>query len=131
MAYILKCDAAEEVVSEPDEAWLFMIEFMGMIFPHGRRAFSLFAGPAETDSAMRIDMDADLGRAAITWLPDGSHGAEHDVPASHVALNVYESPDTGSVAVPAELGRVTPGQALAALGEYVVTGARPTGLEWR
>jgi hypothetical protein len=128
--YQVTCDVSVEEVSSPAEAWQLMVDYMGMLFPHGRRAFALFVGEPDAEPALRLDVDADAGRAAATWLAAGSVGIEPGVPPCHVDLVVCESSDRDPVTVPADRARVTPGAALAALEEYVTTGRQPTNVEW-
>jgi hypothetical protein len=85
----------------------------------------------DAQPVLRLDVDADAGRAAATWVPDGSTAAESGVPPCHVDLSVCESSDRDPVTVPAEQARVTPGAALALVEEYVTTGQRPTCVAWR
>ena len=130
MTYRVECDVAVDEVSTAGEAWRIMIDYMGTVFPHGRRAFAMFVGPSDAEAALRLDVDADVGRAAATWLPDNGIGAEPGVPACHVALSVCESSDDEPIAVPADRAIVTPGAALTALQEYISTGQKPTVLAW-
>jgi hypothetical protein len=130
VTYRVECDVAVDEVSKPGEAWKLMVDYMGTVFPHGRRAFAMFVGPSDADAMLRLDVDADAGRAAVTWLPDGSVGAEPGVPACHVPLSVCESSDREPVRISADRAIVTPGAALDALEEYVSTGRQPVRLAW-
>ncbi|MEV0607157.1 Imm1 family immunity protein [Polymorphospora rubra] len=93
--------------------------------PHGGCGQTLTIGPTDHPT-LRIDIDAD--RAAVRWLPDGSHAADL---APDTPITVYESPDAGLRDIPAALARVDAAAARRAVVEYVETGRRPTGVGWR
>ncbi|MFI6163477.1 Imm1 family immunity protein [Micromonospora haikouensis] len=96
------------------------------ITPHGERGQTLTIGTADRP-VLRIDVDADADRAALRWLPDGSHatGLDADTP-----ITVYESPDTGLRDIPAGLAWVNTATARNAVIEYVTSGQRPTSVTW-
>lgn len=96
------------------------------IMPHGGYGQTLTIGPVD-QPALRIDIDIEVDRAAVRWLPDGSYAAEQEADSP---ITVYESPDAGLVDIAADIARTTPAQARTALLEYVATSQRPTGLHW-
>jgi hypothetical protein len=95
--------------------------------PHGARANAYWFAPAGSAEALRLDIDYDSGRAALRWLPDGSHAVELDQAGPIVVL---ETSDRDVVTIPAELARVSVETAHRAVVEYVSTGHRPTVVEW-
>jgi hypothetical protein len=106
--------------------------------PHGDRGQTIYLGrvdsaeelAADLDDGsveLRVDIDVDAERAALRWLPGGVYGVEL-APAGPLA--VMERELGGLITVPAELARVGPATARRAAIEYVVTGRRPTGVEW-
>lgn len=114
-------------VTSPEDAGHRFDEQTETIMPHGGCGQTLTIG-TDHGAVLRIDIDIDAGRAALRWLPDGSYAteAEPDTP-----ITVYESPDTGLMEIPAELARVTPAVARAAVVEYTATGQRPTNIHWK
>ncbi|MBC6461072.1 Imm1 family immunity protein [Actinomadura sp. HBU206391] len=107
--------------------------------PHGVRGQSMYLGRVDSTEELRldldgsavelrIDIDVDAGRAAaLRWLPDRSYAVE--LPPAEM-LSVLESESAGLITVPATVARVSPGTARRAVIEYVLTGLRPTGIEW-
>ncbi|WP_412544492.1 Imm1 family immunity protein [Longispora sp. K20-0274] len=77
------------------------------------------------DRALEVHVDFDAGRAAVVWLPDGTHGVEFDVVGPIVA-GLGDEPEE----IPAELARVSIDKAREVVREYVSTGAKPTCVEW-
>lgn len=76
---------------------------------------------------MRLDLDFDAGRAALRWLPDGTHAVELEATEPIVVL---ESSDDDVVTISAALARVSVDLARRAVSEYVRTGQRPSLVEW-
>jgi len=108
----------------------------GLFLPHGGSGITLWYGqaadPAGTHSVeqvaeLRVDIDSQQGRAALRWLPDGSHAIEFEPIGP---IEVWESHDTAQVTIPADLARVSAGTARAAVLEYVATNRRPTNAVW-
>lgn len=131
MSYQITCDVSVEQITTAGEAQQLLDDFAGMEFYHGRHAFTLFAGRPDADPQLRLDVDADAGRAAVTWLPGGSSGVQPGVNAPEDDLVVCESSDRDPVVVPKGRARVTLRVARQALGEYVSTGHRPGALNWQ
>ncbi|GAA0951554.1 Imm1 family immunity protein [Virgisporangium aurantiacum] len=95
--------------------------------PHGGRANAYWFAPVGADDVLRLDIDYDNGRAALRWLPDGTHAEEFDQVGPIV---VMESSDYDVVTIPAELARVSADTAHGAVTEYITTGAKPASVEW-
>lgn len=111
----------------PEEAGRRFDEQIETIMPHGGCGQTLTIGTLD-QPVLRIDIDIDVDRAAVRWLPDGSYaaGLDPDTP-----ITVYESPDTGLSEIPANLARVATAAARAAVVEYVATGQRPANVYWK
>ncbi|WP_203993785.1 Imm1 family immunity protein [Virgisporangium aurantiacum] len=109
------------------------------ILRHGGSGQSLWVGPAGAADDpsryglnlakmdLRIDIDVDLDRAALTWQPDGSVAIELEPGPS---LTVIESVDAAALVVTGTRARVSAATARAAFLEYAATGKRPTCVEW-
>jgi hypothetical protein len=76
---------------------------------------------------LRVDIDTEAGRAAVTWLPDGSYGVE--LPPT-TPITVYWYVDAPPVDIPAKYARVSTATATNAVRQYVATGERPTCVTW-
>lgn len=113
-------------VTSPEEAGHRFDEQIETIMPHEGCGQTFTIGTGD-QPVLRIDIDIDAARAAVRWLPDGSNATERDPDSP---ITVYESPGSGLIEIVAELARVTPGTARAALIEYVATGQRPTKVLW-
>jgi hypothetical protein len=110
----------------PDEAGNVVDEQEYRIQAHGGRAVALFFGPDGGTDTLRVDLDWDAERAAVRWLPDGSHAVE--LPPV-VPMAVWETL-VGLVEVTADLAVMSIPTARAAVVEYVATGQRPTTVRW-
>ncbi|SRR6266511_290126 len=97
------------------------------IMPHGGSGQAIWFGLSDEPEVLRVDIDIDTGRAALRWLPDGSHAVElqPDQP-----ITVLESADWGPVTVPADLARVSIATARTAVMQYAATEQRPTSVQW-
>lgn len=98
------------------------------ILPNGRSGQAIWIGTADDPEVLRVDIDIDAGRAALRWLPDGSHAAELEPGQT---ITVLENPDWGPVTIPAELARASAATTVTAIAEYAATGIRPTCLQWQ
>jgi hypothetical protein len=127
MTYRVAYDISETALPDVDATVRFLDERPMRIATHGRRAASYWFAPREAEDVLRLDIDYDAGRAALRWLPDGSHAVEL---AESEPIVVMESSDYDVVTIPAELARVSIETARRAVVEYVTTGERPTGVEW-
>lgn len=113
-------------VTNAQEAGRRFDEQIETIMPHGGCGQTITIG-TDDQAVLRIDIDIDVDRAAVCWLPDGGYVADQE-PDTPIA--VYESPDSGLVDISAGLARTTPAAARAAVVEYVVTRQRPTNVNW-
>jgi len=114
-------------LSDEDEAVAWFDEQVDAIMPHGGSGQTIWIGADDGPPVLRADVDVEVDRAAMCWLPDGSHAVELD---QGVSISVYESADTGLVTVPAALVRITASTARAAIAEYAATGAQPSSVRW-
>ncbi|MFB6396486.1 Imm1 family immunity protein [Polymorphospora lycopeni] len=114
-------------LTDPEQAGRRFDEQIETIMPHGGCGQRITIGPPDQPT-LRIDIDIDADRAALRWLPDGSHAAAlpPDTP-----ITVYESPDTGLTDIPANLARLNTATTRQAVIEYVTTGTRPTNVTWQ
>lgn len=97
------------------------------IMPTGTAGQTIWVGTETDRKVLRVDVDIDEGRAALRWLPDGTHAMEM---SAGEAFQVLESMGGGTVTIPATFARVSPRAARAAVAEYVATGKRPTCVRW-
>jgi hypothetical protein len=97
------------------------------IMPSGRSGQAIWVGTEADTDLLRVDIDVDEGRAALRWLPDGTHAVEL-APGS--AIETYATPDGEISFIPGELARVSPQTARAAVAEFVATGKRPACVAW-
>lgn len=128
MSYRVVYDICEEPIPDADAAEKFLDEAATMIFPHGGRAASYWFAPTGAEDVLRADLDFDTGRAALRWLPDGSHAVELPETGPIVVL---ESSDSPLATIPASLARVSTDTARRAIVAYVATGSRPTAVTWQ
>ncbi|GIG62591.1 hypothetical protein Lfu02_69630 [Longispora fulva] len=85
-------------------------------------------GDVNVDSLrLRIDIDPEMGRAAVRWLPDGTHVQELEPTTT---LTVIESADAADVIIPAELAVVSIPTARTIAVSFAADGQRPTGVSW-
>src|SRR5690242_6204465 len=75
------------------------------IMPTGTAGQTLWVGSQADRKVLRIDIDIDHGRAALRWLPDGTHAVELPVGDPVTVLERIGRPP---VTVPAEVARVSP-----------------------
>jgi hypothetical protein len=113
--------------SDPDRAGEGFDVAVREILPHGASGQSLWFGPDGADEDLRVDIDIEVGRAALTWLADDTIGIELE---PGPPITVMWSVDEPLVTVPGELARVSIMTARRAVLEYVTTGERPTCVEW-
>ncbi|SDM60451.1 Immunity protein Imm1 [Nonomuraea jiangxiensis] len=97
------------------------------ILAHGGSGQSLWFGPEGGEGELRVDIDIEVGRAALNWLADDTIGIELE---PGPPITVMWSIDAPFVTVPGELARVSTATARRAVLEYVATGKRPTCVEW-
>jgi hypothetical protein len=116
------------VAADAQDAAKLFEEQARLILPHGGSGQAIWFGTADNPEVLRVDIDVDAGRAALRWLPDGSHAVARELGQT---ITVLENPDWGPVTIPAELARVSAATAHTAVVEYVATGNRPTCVEWQ
>jgi Immunity protein Imm1 len=127
MTYQVTFDICLEKLADTSAVTAFLEQASTMYAVHGQRALTFWFAPADADNALRMDIDYDNDRAALRWLPDGTHAVELDVIGPIV---VMESSDYDVVTIPAELARVSVDTAHRAVIEYVTTGQKPTCVRW-
>jgi hypothetical protein len=128
MTYRVVYDICEADLRDPGAAGKFLDRQSTLISTHGARAASYWFAPVGADDdVLRLDIDYDNGRAALRWLPDGSHAVELDRVGPIV---VMESSDLPVVTIPAELARVSVETAHRAVIEFITTGQRPAIVQW-
>jgi hypothetical protein len=128
MTYRVTYDMAIEELSDAASARLFIDRQALRFAPHGGRANAYWFAPADGEDMLRLDLDFDTARAALRWLPDGSHAVEL---AESGPIVVMESSDYDVVTIPATLARVSVDTARRAVVEFVTTGQRPTCITWQ
>jgi hypothetical protein len=116
--------AHREPLSDPAQAAAFFDDATSEIVPHGGSGQALWINAGE---GLRVDIDIDAGRAALTWPADDAVGVELDPGPS---ITVMRSVDEPLVTVPGRLARVSIGAARRAVVEYIATGNRPTCVDW-
>lgn len=127
MTYRVSYDLSEEPLPDTDAVEEFFARRAHRIAPNGRRANAYWIGPEGSDDMLRVDLDYDAGRAALRWLPDGSHAVELEPDEPIIVL---ESSDYPPVTIPATLARVSIDTAHQAVIAYVQTGKRPPSITW-
>jgi hypothetical protein len=110
-----------------DEAAEWFDEQAGSILATGGSGQAIWYGPTNAPAQLRVDIDIDVDRAALTWLPDGSSAQQ--LPAAEPIL-VLASADGQQDVIDAEHARVDVATARAAVLEYVTAGARPSSITW-
>lgn len=120
-------DMCNETLPDAESVAEFFTDREQSIAPHGGRANAYWFAPDGAADVLRADLDFDTGRAALRWLPDGSHAV--DLPEAGPIV-VLESSDYNVVTIPAELARVSVDTARRAVVEYVTTGRKPTSVTW-
>jgi hypothetical protein len=129
--------AQQEVVADAAAAGELFDEAVERPNADGAYGQSLYYGPVgarglhkerrREEDDLRVDVDVEAGRAAVTWLADGSCAVE--LPPEG-PLTVWCSVDAAPVVVPAEKVRVSVATARRLVQEYVATATKPSGVEW-
>lgn len=114
-------------IGDPARAGTDFDRIIREILPHGGSGQSLWFGPEGAEPQLRVDIDVDLDRAALTWLPDRTIAVERE---PGPPLTVLWSVDEPLVTVPGAVARVGVATARRAVVEYVATGRRPGGVGW-
>lgn len=130
MKYIVWWDINDQILSDAEEAAAFLDQQSVIVNNWGTRGFALWFGVV-TDGWMggplRVDLDPDVGRAALRWIPDGTHAVEL---APEGPIMVLEDSGKPLVEISGELARVSLGKAWEAVREYVTTGEKPACTRW-
>jgi hypothetical protein len=114
-------------LTDPEQA-LAVFDFTAReIMWHGESGQSLMLGPEGAAKELRVDIDVDVNRAALTWLADETVGTEL---APGQPITVVWSGDAPLATVPGTVARVSVATARRAVAEYVTTGERPRSVEW-
>ncbi|WP_141576464.1 hypothetical protein [Actinomadura sp. WMMA1423] len=130
--------------SGPEETGELFDEIVREILPTGHSGQALWIRPrgegedvsARTFSnrydgngeGLRVEIDVDAGRAALTWLPDDSIAVE--LPPGD-PLRIMWSIDAPVITVPGGRARTSAATARRAVLEYLASGRRPrTGIVW-
>lgn len=129
--------AQQEPIAGPAEAGDLFDEEIERPNADARYGQSLYYGPVGAqglhkerlpeEDDLRVDIDVEANRAAVTWLADGSYAVE--LPPEG-PLTVWHSTDAAPAAVPAEKARVSVATARRLVLEYAATGKRPSSIEW-
>jgi hypothetical protein len=128
MTYVMTNYIADpRPLSDPLQAGETFDEATHEILSHGGCGQSLWFAPAGGTEELRVDIDIEVGRAMLTWLPDNTIGIELE---PGPPLFVEWSIDAATVTIPGTLARVSAATARRAVVEYVTTGERPTCVEW-
>jgi hypothetical protein len=112
---------------DPEEAGKRFEWQADLIMPTGTPGQVIWIGTEDNRKILRVDIDTDEGRAALRWLPDGTHAVELE---PGPAIETYATPDGGLDNIPGTLARVSPATARRAVAEFVATGKRPTCVSW-
>ena len=88
---VVMCDYHGHRTDLPDavEAGRWFDEQAESILPHGGSGQVIWFGPADGPPQLRVDIDVDVDRAALRWLPDGAHAVEL---SPDRAITIVESP---------------------------------------
>jgi Immunity protein Imm1 len=116
------------ILPDPQEAAKLFDEQVRLIMPIGRSGQAIWVGTEDDTDILRIDIDIDEGRAALRWLPDGSHAVELE---PGPAIETYATDDGEIAHISGTLARVSPSMARTAVAEFVATGRRPTCVAWQ
>ncbi|MEV6524765.1 Imm1 family immunity protein [Longispora sp. NPDC051575] len=128
------CPSHDTPLAGPEDAAKAFDRWSVLWQPWGKSQVSMYFGPLvpgldgadEWDSkVLRVDADFEVGRAAVTWLPDGSYGVELGPTDGPITAGFGEPEE-----IPAERARVSVEKAREAIIEYVTTGDKPVCLRW-
>ncbi|WP_327118913.1 Imm1 family immunity protein [Nocardia sp. NBC_01730] len=98
------------------------------ILPHGMSGQTVWIEPEEPEGAgLRVDIDIDVNRAALTWMADDTIGVELE---PGPPITVMWSVDAPRITVPGTVARVSVETARRAVADYVATGHRPALVCW-
>jgi hypothetical protein len=112
---------------DPVEAGAVFDDAVQEILPHGGCGQTLWFGSGSAEPELRIDIDVEADRAAVTWLPDATVGVERE---PGPPITVMTSLDEPLTAIPAQRARVGAVTARQLVIEYVTTGTKPNAVAW-
>lgn len=135
--YLIHYDTSFEPVSSPDDVADLLDDDADMINPQGTQGMSYFLGVQDSDDdnhpmrepVLRIDLDPEIGSAAVRWLPDGTVGVEEGYTPQ--AFRVCESSASDLASIPASIGLVSYEAARRTAEQYIATGERPSNVTWQ
>jgi hypothetical protein len=99
-----------------------------LIMPTGTPGQVLWVGTDDNRKILRVDIDVDQGRAALRWLPDGTHAVDLEPGPS---IETYATSDGELAHIPGSLARVSPATARQVVTEFVATERKPTCVTWQ
>ena len=112
---------------DPAQAGAVFDDAVQEILPHGGCGQTLWLGSENADPELRIDIDIEADRAAVTWLSDASIGVELE---PGPPITVMSSVDEPLTMIPAERARVRAATARQLVIEYLTTGTKPNTVAW-
>ncbi|MDP9792372.1 hypothetical protein J2S43_000884 [Catenuloplanes nepalensis] len=141
---LIDYQAYAEPIPDPETAAEVFDDVASMIRQTGRAAQAIWVRPradgedvspgALTEGyggngdGLRVEIDVEEDRAAVTWLPDGTIAVERPPGAP---LTLMWSADAAPITLAGSRVRVSAATARRLVLEYVATGARPTtGITW-
>jgi hypothetical protein len=128
MTYVMTdANRSTVTIADAEEAAAAFDNRVYTLMPHGGAGQSIWFAHEDEDDELRVDIDFQADRAALTWLADDSYGVELE-PGEPITVMWYV--DDPVVVIPAEFVRVSAGTARRAVVEYITTGERPTCVQW-
>ena len=112
---------------DADDAIEWFDEQSGAILGTGRSGQTIWFGPSHASPEMRVDIDIDVDRAALTWLADGGFAIQ---PSTGEPITVLTSADGRQDVINGDRACLDVVTTRDAVREYVSTGARPSNLTW-
>src|SRR5437762_6976660 len=106
MTYVMTGHLAytEALPADPARVGEVFDDVVSEILPHGGSGQSLWFGPEGADEDLRVDIDVDVDRAALTWLADDTIGIELEPGRPIIVMWSIDAP---KVTVPGTLARVS------------------------
>lgn len=126
-AVMTDCFGDTVILPDAQEAAKLFEEQADLVMPTGTPGQVIWVGTEVDRKILRVDIDTAQGRAALRWLPDGTHAVELE-PGS--PIETYATSDGELAQVSGKLACVSPATAARAVAEFVATGCRPTCVSW-
>jgi hypothetical protein len=114
-------------LADPAQGGVVFDDTVQEILPHGGCGQTLWIGSGNADPELRIDIDIEADRAAVTWLPDATIGVELE---PGPPITIMSSVDEPLTVIPAERARVGAATARQLVIEYLTTGTKPNMVAW-